>query len=83
MSISRPFAYNPTQQTTGVEEQFGDLAVGFTGTTYGNIPGGLKWWNGPDEELGYVIGTSVPSGGLLIPFMNYPEINYLLEVRLI
>ena len=67
MSISRPFAYNPTLQTDGVSEQFGTLAVGFTGQTYQNSPGGLKWWNGPDEELGYVISTSLPTGGPLGP----------------
>jgi uncharacterized delta-60 repeat protein len=66
MPISRPFAYNPTLQTEGVFEQFGTLSVGFSGQSYGN-QGGLKWWNGPDEELGYVIGTSIPSGGPIAP----------------
>jgi uncharacterized delta-60 repeat protein len=66
MPISRPFAYNPTLQTEGVSQQYGTLAVGFSGQSYQN-QGGLRWWNGPDEELGYVIGTSVPSGGPIAP----------------
>lgn len=76
MSISRPFAYNPTFQTEGVSEQFETLSVGFSGQSYGNSPGGLKWWNGPDEELGYVIGTSLPTGGVLAPDGIYGDVTF-------
>jgi hypothetical protein len=54
MSTTRPFAYNTGSPIAGTI-QVGDLAVGsptsgFTGT---------EWWNGPDEDLGYVIAQPV------------------------
>ena len=67
MAISRPFAYNPTLQTSGVSAQYGTFSVGFPDISYGTNPGGLKWWDGPDESLGYVIGTSLPTGGRVAP----------------
>ena len=59
MSISRPFAYNTGSSIPGTE-QVGDLAVGWP--TSGFSGTGLQWWNGPDEETGYVIAKPVPSG---------------------
>lgn len=76
MSTSRPFAYNPSLITSGVSEQYGSLSVGFTNQSYGNSPGGLKWWNGPDEELGYVIGTSLPTGGQISPDGTYGDVTF-------
>ncbi len=58
MSTSRPFAYNTGTVITGTT-QVGSLAVGFP--TNGFSSTGLEWWNGPDEDLGYVIAASVPS----------------------
>ena len=52
MSITNPFAYN-TGSTISGTEQFGNIAVGLP--TSGFESTGLKWWNGPDQELGYVI----------------------------
>ena len=57
MATSRPFAYNTGAGITGTV-QFGYLAVGTP--TYGFASTGLPWWNGPDEDLGYVIAESVP-----------------------
>ena len=76
MATSRPFAYNPTQQTEGVAQQFGDLAVGFPNQSYQNSPGGLKWWNGVDEDLAYIIGTSQPTGGVIAPDGNYSDVVF-------
>lgn len=58
MSITRPFAYNTGDVINGTE-QIGDLAVGTptSGFTYNPI-----FWNGPDEELGYVIAYPVSGG---------------------
>ena len=67
MIVARPFAYNPTLQTSGVSAQYGTFSVGYQNQSYGNSPGGIKWWNGPNEELGYVIGTSMPTGGKVAP----------------
>lgn len=59
MSTSRPFSYNTGAPIAGTE-QVGSLAVG-TPTT-GFTSTGLGWWNGPNEDLGYVIAHPVPSG---------------------
>jgi hypothetical protein len=54
MSTTRPFAYNPGSSITGTI-QVGDLAVGYPTSGYT----GMEWWNGPDEDLGYVIAQPV------------------------
>ena len=59
MATSRPFAYNTGSAIAGTE-QVGDIAIGTP--TSGFISTGLIWWNGPDEDLGYVIAHTVPSG---------------------
>ena len=58
MATTRPFAYN-TGSTISETEQVGDIAVGVGQVRYDEDWGGVKWWNGPDEELGYVIAQSV------------------------
>ena len=58
MATARPFAYNIGAGITGTD-QVGGLAIGTP--TYGFDSTGLQWWNGPDEDLGYVIAQSVPS----------------------
>ena len=57
MATSRPFAYNTGSQISGTQ-QFGSIAVG---TPTSGVTGNPRWWNGPDEDLGYVIAQSVPS----------------------
>ena len=59
MATTRPFAYN-TGAPIGGTTQVGNLAVGNSGQDYSTNPGGIPWWNGPDEELGYVIALPVP-----------------------
>ena len=54
MATARPFTYNTGAPITGTV-QVGDLAVGYPVTGYT----GMEWWNGPDEELGYVIAQPV------------------------
>ena len=60
MAITRPFAYNTGAPISGTT-QTGDLAVGVLDEPYSDNYGGVIWWNGPDEELGYVIAVPVPS----------------------
>jgi hypothetical protein len=62
-----PFAYNTGGPIAGTE-QFGDLAVGFPSDGFGAT--GLTWWNGPDENLGYIIGESVPDNSQPTPIPN-------------
>ena len=58
MAISRPFAYNPTLVGISGTIQVGDLAIGTPVDGFEST--GLEWWNGPDENLGYVIAVPVP-----------------------
>jgi hypothetical protein len=60
MSTSRPFAYN-TGTTYPGTIQYGTIAVGIDPLNYVEGYGGLRWWNGPDEDLGYIICGPVPS----------------------
>lgn len=56
MATSRPFTYNSNSLIPGTEK-FGGLTVGYP--TSGFESTGLQWWNGPDEDLGYVIATTM------------------------
>jgi len=71
MSTLRPFAYNPSQTPISGTIQIGDLAIGYPTIGFSNT--GLQWWNGPNEDLGYVIAktasnqpTSLFSGDLTL-----------------
>jgi len=57
MATARPFSYNTGSAIAGTE-QVGSLAVGYP--TAGFSATGLEWWNGPDEDTGYVIAEPVP-----------------------
>jgi hypothetical protein len=70
MATTRPFAYNPTASPIAGTSQVGTLAVGITDQNYSINPGGVSWWMGPDEDLGYVI--AVPVSGNTQP-TNVPE----------
>lgn len=58
MSTARPFAYNTGSNINGTE-QLGDLAIGIPSDGFSGSP---DFWNGADEELGYVIAYSQPDG---------------------
>jgi hypothetical protein len=63
MPISRPFAYNPPpNQPISGTTQVGTLAVGDINVEYSANYGGVTWWLGPDEDLGYVICNPVSGG---------------------
>ena len=68
MATARPFAYNPTLTPISGTEQVGDLVIGYP--TSGFESTGLQWWNGPDEELGYVICKPVPSNTQPTPIFD-------------
>jgi hypothetical protein len=64
MPTARPFARNTGAVIPGTE-QVGNIAYfkplnGFAAT-------GLPWWNGPDEDLGYVIATQVAANNQPTP----------------
>jgi hypothetical protein len=55
MATARPFAYNTGSAITGTI-QVGSLAVGTPTSGFTSSP---QFWNGPDEDLGYVIAQSI------------------------
>ena len=55
MATSRHFAFNTGSTITGTL-QVGDLAIGVDELRYDFNVGGVQWWEGPDEDLGWVIG---------------------------
>ena len=61
MATTRPFAYN-TGSTLPYTDQVGNIAIGVGDVRYDEDYGGVKWWNGPDENLGYVITHTVVGG---------------------
>jgi len=61
MPTSHLFAYN-TGTTLSGTVQVGDLAISQDNLDYGNVYSALTWWNGPDEDLGYVIAHTTPDG---------------------
>ena len=61
MPTARPFAYNTGPSVSGAT-QLGNLAIGIENINYSQGAGGLRWWNGADEDLGYVIAYP-QSGG--------------------
>lgn len=76
MPTARPFAYNPGSPISGTT-QFGTLAVGVSpDLDYPSGAGGVRWWNGPDEDLGYCIGTSVPVGNQPTPEGNNGTVQF-------
>ena len=56
MATSRPFSYTLGSIPTGTHK-FGDILIGLPLT--GFDAAGLEGWNGPDEELGYIIPIPV------------------------
>ena len=60
MATTTPFAYN-TGTTISGTIQVGQIAVGTTSQEYSTNIGGVQWWMGPDQNLGYVI--TVPVSG--------------------
>jgi hypothetical protein len=69
MATARPFAFNPIPPSSPISgtTQTGDLAVGVSDEPYADNYGGVIWWNGPDEELGYVIAVPVSSNAQPTP----------------
>lgn len=53
------FSYNPTQAVISGVTNIGTLAIGTGNLYWADNPGGLTWWMGPDESLGFVIGGVV------------------------
>ncbi len=72
MATSRSFAYNTGVPISGTE-QVGDIAAGTPDVGYEAT--GLEWWNGPDEDLGYIICEPVPNETQSTPVKMYLNPN--------
>jgi hypothetical protein len=59
--IQKIFAYNTGSLISGTT-QVGDIAISEADVEYSANYGGLTWWGGPNEDLGYVIAYPVPAG---------------------
>lgn len=59
MSSNNTFAYNTGSNINGTT-QVGNIAYGVPSTGYDST--GLKWWAGPDEDLGYIIAKEDTAG---------------------
>ena len=76
MATNRIFAYNPTLSVIPGITNIGTLAYGPNGYNYYNNYGGLTWWGGPDEDLGYCIGTVVPAQNQSTPLGNIGSVEF-------
>lgn len=54
-----PFAYNPGSNIPGTQK-IGNISFGTPDSGFESSS--LKWWNGPDEDLGYIITKPDPDG---------------------
>jgi len=76
MATSRPFAYNPSRVPISGTEQVGDLAIGISEQYYSEGLGGVRWWNGPDEDPGYIICYPFSAGTKPSPDGNVAYIGF-------
>ena len=77
MPTSRPFAYNTSGVNISGTYNVGSLCVGNnTSRDFDNETGGLTWWYGPDEELGYCIGKSVTTQNQPTPIGNVGNVGF-------
>ncbi len=76
MSTSRPFSYNPSYLNLSGTYNIGKMCVGVDSQFYINNYGGLTWWNGPDEDLGYCIGTVVPAQNQSTPLGDIGNVKF-------
>lgn len=67
MATTTPVGYNPSQSPISGTTQVGNLAVGTSPQEYSKKPGGILYWMGPNQDLGYVVAKPVPSGNQHFP----------------
>jgi hypothetical protein len=75
MPRTRPFAYNTGSILSGTT-QVGDLAIGTNNLPVSDEYGGLSWKNGPDEDLGYVIGYPQSGGTQPLPLSGTGYVQF-------
>jgi len=73
---TRPFAYNATQTAITGTVNAGTICIGVSALDYSSKPGGLTWWNGPDEDNSYVICKAVPAQNFPTPVGNVGGVEF-------
>lgn len=73
---SRAFAYNPSQVPVSGTISHGTLLIEDLSQDYSSKPGEAVWWQGPDEDLGYVIAATVPAGNHPTPVGNVGTVRF-------
>lgn len=78
MATARLFCYNPSPNPAiSGTEQIGDIAA-VVGVV--NPDTTLEWWNGPDEDPGYIIAYSDPSGNRPNSSERILSVNYTCHI---
>ena len=73
---SRAFTYNPTEVAVTGTILHGNLLIQEDPLDYSSKPGNFVWWQGPDEDLGYVIATTFPAGTRSTPVGNVGTVRF-------
>jgi hypothetical protein len=76
--VSRPFSYNTGSAIAGTT-QVGTLAVGTPTSGFTNSP---QFWEGPDEDLGYVIAVPVSGNTQPTPIFKFTIITNIYNISL-
>jgi hypothetical protein len=78
MATARLFCYNPSPNPAiSGTEQIGDIAA-VVGVV--NPDATLEWWNGPNEDPGYIIAYSDPSGNRPNSSERILSVNYTCHI---
>ena len=89
MPTARPFAYYTGSTTISGTRQYGSLSVGVPTTGFTNSP---QYWNGPDEDLGYIIAvpvsgntqpTPIPGVTASVAFYRSSELTEISYIKLV
>lgn len=62
MATFKPISYNPTSIVVPGTTSVGFLTVGTNPGTWDGNAYGLRWWNTPDLDVGWVIAHTTPAG---------------------
>jgi len=74
--MARAFAYSASGTPIPGTKKLTTLYFQDENLDYSSNPGGLTWWQGPDENIGYVIARAVPSQDYPTPLGNIGSVRF-------
>lgn len=74
--MSRSFAYGATGTPISGTQKLTTLYIQDENLDYSSKPGGLTWWQGPNENVGYIIARSVSSQNHPTPLGNIGSVKF-------